>query len=99
MMKLWKVWLVYLVLALIALWSMTALKLVWSPVEVDVWMDEDGSVLFSNQDGTLADRVVVNLDSRYVTVRNSMIFTFGIVFVILLTISWVRIETDLIKGA
>ena len=80
-LKIGTILIVYLIITLAIIWGLAATKIMWSNVEVDVYLD-DGNYIFVDEDGEPFEPLKVHLDSRYHTLRTAIFWSWVVLSII-----------------
>lgn len=85
---------VYLVMTIALIWGLAYLKMSWSNVEVDIYLD-DGDYFFVDEDGRSYDPLKVHLDTRYFTIRTAAHWTWALCSILTAIIILIKINKEI----
>lgn len=97
-MKIGTIIIVYLIITLAIIWGLAATKIMWSNVEVDVYLD-DGDYVFVDKEGRPYEPLEVHLDSRYHTLRTAIFWSWLVLSAFTGLSIWLKRETEFDENA
>jgi len=97
-MKIGTIIIVYFIITLAIIWGLAITKMMWSNVEVDVYLD-DGDYLFVDEEGDPFKPLEVHLDSRYYTFRTAIFWSWVVLSVLTVLMIWLKMETEYDENA